>query len=126
MSTASIKVVRISDPQTSLPYSASNLAPPLALVIGDVSVPSLEPGYILVRVRAATVARDELTWPELYAYELRIPGYNFAGAIVKVYEDDSSQFQLEPSDEVFVMIHLYKGAAWAESTNVRILVDSAS
>jgi NADPH2:quinone reductase len=69
-------------------------------------------------VRAAAVTRDELAWPESYAHDSRIPGYDFAGVIVKVHEDDSSQFQA--GDEVFAMIDLHKGAAWAEYTTVSI------
>ncbi len=116
MPTAVMKAVRISSSQSFPPYSASNPAPPSALVVEDVTMPALEPGHVLVRVRAATVTRDELTWPESYAHESRIPGYDFAGVVAEVRQDDNSTF--EPGDEVFAMSDLHKGAAWAEYTTV--------
>jgi len=120
MSTASatMNAVRIHPaPQASSPYSAGNPAPPSALVLEHVSVPALEPGHVLVRVHAATVTRDELTWPESYTHESRIPGYDFAGVVAKVHGDDDSKFK--PGDQVFAMNDIHNGASWAEYTAVK-------
>ncbi len=117
-SAAGMNAVRIHPaPQGASPYSASNPAPPSALVLEHVGVPVLEPGHVLVRVHAATVTRDELTWPESYTHESRIPGYDFAGVVAKVHEDDDSRFK--PGDQVFAMNDIHNGASWAEFTVVK-------
>ncbi|RSL60836.1 hypothetical protein CEP53_005318 [Fusarium sp. AF-6] len=70
-----MRAVRIQSSEGKEPYSATNPAPSSALVLErDVPVPELKPGQVLVRVHATTVTRDELTWPESYHHELRIPG----------------------------------------------------
>lgn len=55
---------------------------PEALVLQDVDVPRPGPGEALVRVHAAAITRDELTWPvdRLPA----IPSYELAGVVADV------------------------------------------
>lgn len=112
-----MQAVRIHPSQTLTPFSPSNPAPSTALVLDqDVSRPELQPGRVLVRVCAATVTRDELTWPESYVKEFCIPGYDFSGIVDKVHEDDIARFK--PGDEVFALADL--GSTWAEYTTVSV------
>ncbi|KAH7250770.1 hypothetical protein FSOLCH5_000062 [Fusarium solani] len=106
-----MRAVRIQSSKGQEPYSASNPAPSSALVLErDVPVPDLKPGQVLVRVHATTVTRDELTWPESYHHELRIPGYDFSGVVEKVYEEG----RFKPGDEVYAMVSTKRGSTWAE------------
>ncbi|KAM0428526.1 hypothetical protein ACHAPT_006886 [Fusarium lateritium] len=103
--------VRIQSSQVQEPYSASNPAPPSALVLENhVPIPELKSGQVLVRVHATTVTRDELTWPESYHHELRIPGYDFSGVVERVCEEG----RFAPGDEVYAMVSTKRGSTWAE------------
>lgn len=99
----------------SKPYSATNPAPPSALGV-DQDVPIPEPtksGELLVRVKAASVIRDTLTWPEMYQKPYGIPGHDFAGTVESVFPgDETSPFK--PGDEVFGMVDANRGETWAE------------
>lgn len=113
-----MQAVRIHPSTSSTPFSPGNPAPPAALVLDhDVSIPSPEPGYILVRVHAATVTRDELTWPESYVRDFHIPGADFAGVVTAVHQSDATAFA--PGDEVFAF-DLHRGSTWAEYTTVAV------
>jgi NADPH:quinone reductase-like Zn-dependent oxidoreductase len=59
-----------------------------ALALDDVETPSPRPGEALVRVHAAAITRDELTWPvdRLPA----IPSYELAGVVTAVAPDVES------------------------------------
>lgn len=58
------------------------LGDPPVLALDTLPVPQLEPGEVLVRVRAAAITRDELTWPvdRLPA----IPSYELSGVVVAI------------------------------------------
>lgn len=103
-------------PPGSTPYSPTNPAPPSAIHLDkDVQIPKpSKPGELLVRVKASTVVRDMLTWPETYHHEYAIPGNDLSGVVVKAYSD--SKFR--PGDEVFGMADADRGATWAEFTIV--------
>ncbi|GLA86104.1 hypothetical protein AtubIFM56815_010355 [Aspergillus tubingensis] len=102
----------------STPYSPANPAPSTALRLDcDVPIPEPSaPGELLIRVRATTVIRDMLTWPEAYSHEYAILGNDVAGIVVKVF---SSAGQFKPGDEVFGMTNATRAATWAEYTIVK-------
>ncbi|CAG8025287.1 unnamed protein product [Penicillium salamii] len=97
------------------PYSPSNPAPASAFHLDrKVPVPKpSRPGELLIRLKATTVVRDILTWPEKYTHEYAIIGNDFSGIVAEVY-DENSDYKL--GDEVFGMTHVDRAAAWAELT----------
>lgn len=101
----------------SSPYSATNPAPSGAIHVDKglpIPVPT-RPGEVLVRVRATTVVRDALTWPETYLREFSIMGHDFSGTVVSVYgERPGKDAPLKPGDEVYGMAHADRGGTWAE------------
>lgn len=103
------------------PYSAENPAPPSALYLDtELDIPRLtHPGELLVRIRAATVTRDELTWPELYTSKHLIPGHDFAGSVVSVFtdeatEDGGAKHSFSIGDEIYGMTSAEGNPTWAE------------
>ncbi|KAM0552623.1 hypothetical protein ACHAPJ_007720 [Fusarium lateritium] len=105
-----MQAIRIQSSKTEV-YSASNPAPPSALVLDkDVPIPDIKAGQILVRVHATTVTRDELTWPESYHEEQRVPGYDFSGVVERV--EGPSKFK--PGEEVYAMVSTTRGSTWAD------------
>lgn len=105
-----MKAIRIHPADSNIPWSASNPAPPSALVLDDIQTPQPKPGQVLVRVHAATVTRDELTWPESYREEHHILGYDFSGVVESV----GGEADFKPGDEVFAMVNIHEGSTWAE------------
>ncbi|KAJ5674679.1 uncharacterized protein N7477_004613 [Penicillium maclennaniae] len=105
-------------PPETTPYSPSNPAPSTALQLDhDISIPvPSEPGELLIRVKATTVVRDMLSWPETYAHEYAIPGNDVAGIVTEVF---SSVSKFKPGDEVFGMANADRAATWAEYTIVK-------
>ncbi|KAJ5623849.1 hypothetical protein N7510_000158 [Penicillium lagena] len=105
-------------PPETTPYSPSNPAPSTALQL-DHNVPIPRPsqlGELLVRVKATTIIRDMLKWPETYAHEYSIPGNDLAGIVTEVFSPDS---KFKPGDKVFGMVHVDRAATWAEYTVVK-------
>ncbi|KAA8645131.1 hypothetical protein EYZ11_010980 [Aspergillus tanneri] len=102
----------------SLPYSPSNPAPSTALQLDrDVPIPSpSQPGELLVRVKATTIVRDMLTWPETYAHEYAVLGNDLAGTVTEVFSPDS---KFKRGDQVFGMAGVDRAATWAEYTVVK-------
>ena len=102
-------------PSSSNPYSPSNPAPPSALHL-DSNIPIPEPskpGDLLIRIKATSIIRDALTWPETYHSEYTIPGNDFAGTVEKIFAGDKgSKFKV--GDEVFGMTHADRPRTWAE------------
>lgn len=105
-------------PPESTPYSPSNPAPSTALQLDhDVPIPvPSAPGELLIRVKATTVIRDMLNWPETYAHEYTILGNDVAGIVTEVF---SSASKFKPGDEVFGMANADRAATWAEYTIVK-------
>ena len=105
-------------PPKSTPYSPSNPAPSTALQLDhDVPIPKAsQPGDLLVRIKATTIIRDMLTWPETYAHEYAIPGNDLAGIVTEVFSPDS---KCKPGDKVFGMADVDRAATWAEYTVVK-------
>ncbi|KAK9370366.1 hypothetical protein V1509DRAFT_343710 [Lipomyces kononenkoae] len=123
-----MKAVRIQENETasSNVYSAENPAPPSALVLdSNVPIPQItQADELLVRVRAATVTRDELTWPETYTGN-RILGHDFAGTVVTVSSASETSKtgvseRFNPGDEVYgISLSEGRGSTWAEYAVVR-------
>lgn len=100
-------------PASSSPYSPTNPAPSSALRL-DHNVPVPKPskrGELLVFVKATTVIRDMLTWPETYSHEFAILGNDLSGIVTEVFSEDC---RFKPGDEVFGMAHTERASAWAE------------
>lgn len=104
-------------PEASKPYSSSNPAPPSALHLDQhVPIPEpSEPGELLVRVKATSVIRDALTWPESYDSEYAILGNDVAGIVESVFPGPSGRdTPFKPGDEVFGMADTNRASTWAE------------
>ncbi|KAL3460927.1 hypothetical protein BJX64DRAFT_174240 [Aspergillus heterothallicus] len=94
------------------PYSPSNPAPPSALHVDTIPIPKpTAPGEILVKIKAATVVRDTLTWPETYGHEYITLGNDLSGTVVETLSPDS---RFKPGDEVFGMTAADRPGTWAE------------
>lgn len=114
-----MQVIRLHPaPPGTAPYSPSNPAPSTALHLDhDISVPvASAPGELIVRVKATTVVRDMLTWPETYVHEFTIIGNDVAGIVSEVF---SPMSKFKPGDEVFGMTDADRAATWAEYTIVK-------
>ncbi|KAJ5625687.1 hypothetical protein N7510_001996 [Penicillium lagena] len=118
-------------PSLSTRYSPANPAPSSALHLDrGVPIPKpSQPGDVLVRVKATTVIRDMLTWPETYHRTYHILGHDFAGVVADIFSgadddgDDSSTTtapNLKVGDEVFGMSHANRASAWAEYVLVTV------
>ncbi|KAJ6103481.1 secondary metabolism biosynthetic enzyme [Penicillium sp. IBT 16267x] len=105
-------------PSGSPPYTPSNPAPSTALILDhDVSIPMpSQPGDLLVRVKATTIIRDMLTWPETYAHEYAILGSDISGVVTEVFSPTS---KFKPGDTIFGMTDVNRAATWAEYTLVK-------
>jgi NADPH:quinone reductase-like Zn-dependent oxidoreductase len=79
------------------------------LVLEDVPVPPVQPGEVLVRVRAAAITRDELEWPvdRLPA----IPSYEVSGVVTEVSPDLSDW---RAGDEVYALTPFDRDGAACE------------
>lgn len=79
------------------------------LVVEDIEMPSPGEGEALVRVHAAAITRDELTWPgdRLPA----IPSYELSGVVAQVAEDVD---EVVVGDEVFALTPFDRDGAAAE------------
>ncbi|KAA8647340.1 hypothetical protein EYZ11_004085 [Aspergillus tanneri] len=106
-------------PRPSTPYSPTNPAPPSVLKLDhNLPIPLVsKPDEILIRVKASTIIRDTLTWPETYIHEYAIPGNDFSGVVVAVSDTSDSSFK--PGDELFGMAHVDRSSTWAEYVLVR-------
>lgn len=119
--------IRIKNgPDAAMPYSAANPAPASALYLdAKLDLPELtKPGELLVRMHAATVTRDELTWPETYKSVQITPGYDFAGTVTLNFASDEvvdpTKRTFNPGAEVYGMKSTEgKGCTWAEYAIVR-------
>jgi len=79
------------------------------LVVEELEVPAPQDGDALVRVHAAAITRDELTWPEdrLPA----IPSYELSGVVAQVASDVSD---VAVGDEVFALTPFDRDGVAAE------------
>ncbi|KAF7197977.1 putative zinc-binding oxidoreductase, mitochondrial [Pseudocercospora fuligena] len=104
--------VKAAAPGTTT-YSTSNPAPSSAIITVERHIPKPQKaGDVVVKVKATTVTRDGLTWPELYEGENPAQlGNDFSGIISAVYEGET-EFNI--GDEVYGMTSAHRGGAWAE------------
>ncbi|KAL4761372.1 NADP-dependent oxidoreductase [Aspergillus foveolatus] len=94
------------------PYSPSNPAPASALHLDTIPIPKPgASGELLVQVKASTIIRDTLTWPETYEREYITPGNDFSGIVAEVYNKES---KFHVGDEVFGMLATDRPGSWAE------------
>ncbi|RLL95991.1 hypothetical protein CFD26_105661 [Aspergillus turcosus] len=109
-----MQAIRVgSAPSSTAPYSSSNPAPSSALYLDqNVPIPKLsKKGELIVRVKATTVIRDMLTWPETYHQEHAILGNDLSGIVAEVFSEDC---KFRPGDEIFGMSNANRASAWAE------------
>ncbi|KAL6236700.1 hypothetical protein BDW75DRAFT_229348 [Aspergillus navahoensis] len=108
-----MKAVRLHpSPDGEPAYSPSNPAPASALHLDTVAAPKPSaPGELLVQVKASTIIRDTLTWPETYTREYTTPGNDLAGVVIEVYDKES---KVQVGDEVFGMLAADRPGSWAE------------
>ncbi|CAG8000587.1 unnamed protein product [Penicillium salamii] len=97
-------------PSLSTPYSPANPAPTSSLHIDTIPIPTPSTGQLLIQIKATTIIRDMLTWPETYAKPYAIPGHDFSGIVSAT--PPASKFQI--GDEVFGMAHADRGSTWAQ------------
>jgi NADPH:quinone reductase-like Zn-dependent oxidoreductase len=86
---------------------------PEGLSVEDIEVPRLQAGEALVRVHAAAITRDELTWPvdRLPA----IPSYELSGVVEEVAGDVR---EVAAGDEVFALTPFDRDGVAAEYSAV--------
>ncbi|KAL2796611.1 hypothetical protein BJX66DRAFT_299502 [Aspergillus keveii] len=109
-------------PAGSDPYSVSNPAPPSGLHLDTIEIPKPSaPGEVLVKIKASTIVRDALKWPETYAHEYLTMGNDLSGVVVEVYssEDRNSKPKFKVGNEVFGMTAADRPRAWAQYAVVR-------
>ncbi|KAJ0425042.1 hypothetical protein BJY00DRAFT_275752 [Aspergillus carlsbadensis] len=118
---AQMQAIRVHPaPAGQEPYTVSNPAPPSALHLDTIPIPKpTAPGEVLVRIKASTVIRDALTWPETYAHEYLTLGNDLSGVVVEVFPSGDSNPKFKVGDEVFGMTGADRPMAWAEYAVVR-------
>jgi len=79
------------------------------LVIEEIEVPAPQDGEALVRVHAAAITRDELTWPE--GRLPATPSYELSGVVAEVAEEVDD---IAPGDEVFALTPFDRDGVAAE------------
>jgi NADPH:quinone reductase-like Zn-dependent oxidoreductase len=112
-----MQAIRVHPSPSDPPYSPTNPAPSTALEIDKIPIPTPTPAHLLIRVKATTIIRDMLTWPEIYAHPYTIPGNDFSGIVADTPTNNDSIFNT--GDHVFGMAHANRGSTWAEYTLVK-------
>ncbi|KAJ5499881.1 Polyketide synthase enoylreductase [Penicillium expansum] len=99
-------------PPSKTPYSPTNPAPTTALHNDKIPIPTpTAPNQLLIHIKATTVIRDMLTWPETYYQTYTIPGHDFSGTVASV--SPGSTTTLQPGTAVFGMTSADHGSTWA-------------
>jgi NADPH:quinone reductase-like Zn-dependent oxidoreductase len=81
------------------------------LRIEQIPVPEPKPGEVLVRVCAAAITRDELTWPDVTARLPAIPSYELSGVVAALGHDVRD---IGVGDEVFALTPFNRDGVAAE------------
>jgi NADPH:quinone reductase-like Zn-dependent oxidoreductase len=81
------------------------------LRIEQIPVPEPKPGEVLVRVCAAGITRDELTWPDVTGRLPAIPSYELSGVVAAVAHDVRG---IAVGDEVFGLTPFNRDGVAAE------------
>lgn len=102
-----------------VPYSEENPPPASALYIqDDIPIPHVtRPDELLVEIKAVSVIRDNLAWPELFCYNPAQLGNDFAGRVVEVHPDEKV---FRVGDQVCGMVNASRGGTWAEYALVTV------
>jgi hypothetical protein len=87
------------------------------LRIDEIPVPEPKAGEVLVRVCAAAITRDELTWPEVTRRLPAIPSYELSGVVAAV-ADGVAGSDVAVGDDVFALTPFDRDGAAAEYTVV--------
>ena len=74
--------------------------------------PSPSGREILIKVHAAVVTTDEVSWVDVYKTPTRIPGHDISGIIAQLGPDYEGPLLV--GDEVFAMLHADRGQGQAE------------
>ncbi|KGO44263.1 Polyketide synthase, enoylreductase [Penicillium expansum] len=99
-------------PPSETRYSPTNPAPTTALHNDKIPIPTpTAPNQLLIHIKATTVIRDMLTWPETYYQTYTIPGHDFSGTVASV--SPGSTTTLQPGTAVFGMTSADHGSTWA-------------
>ncbi|KAF7526866.1 hypothetical protein PCG10_003420 [Penicillium crustosum] len=99
-------------PPSAAPYSPTNPAPTTALHNDQIPIPTpTAPNQLLIQIKATTIIRDMLTWPETYYQPYTIPGHDFSGIVASVPPDSTTT--LKPGTSVFGMTSADRGSTWA-------------
>ncbi|KAK6222249.1 hypothetical protein LQW54_000949 [Pestalotiopsis sp. IQ-011] len=85
---------------------------PKIICNNDVPKPVVQGSEILVRVHAAGITGDEITWPELYRTASRIPGHDISGTIASLGPDYDGRLKI--GQKVFALLHADRGQGQAE------------
>ncbi|CAI7598186.1 unnamed protein product [Penicillium glandicola] len=97
-------------PPTTTPYSPTNPAPTTSLHNDIIPIPTpTAPNQLLIQIKATTIIRDMLTWPETYHQPYTILGHDFSGTVVST----SATSTLKPGAAVFGMTSATRGSTWA-------------
>ncbi len=76
------------------------------------SPPTPSSSQILIKVAAAGITADELTWPELYETPNRVPGHDVSGTVHALGPSYAGPLQV--GDDVFAMLGADRGMGMAE------------
>ena len=97
-------------------WSSARPAPSTMMqLMDDIASPlALHAGDLVVKVKAASVVRDNLTWAELYTQKPAHLGNDFAGIVT-----ESLSEEFKPGDEVYGMVAADRGGTWSEYVLVR-------
>lgn len=107
-----MQAIRLHPAQAGPSYSPSNPAPSSALHLDTIPIPKpSKASDLLIKIKASTIIRDTLTWPETYSHDYTIPGNDLAGTVVEAFDKNS---KFKPGDEVFGMLAADRPGAWAE------------
>lgn len=111
--TETMRAIRIQhETHEGARYTAASPAPASAIQLVQIASPKpLQPGQLVIQMKATTVIRDSLSWPELYTDPPAHMGNDFAGIVTEVHP---SEREFKPGDEVYGMAHADRGSTWAE------------
>ncbi|KAK4234770.1 hypothetical protein C8A03DRAFT_18388 [Achaetomium macrosporum] len=108
-----MNAIQILGPKTNPTVSLNRSHP---LPTSDPNTPDSE---ILVRVHAAGITADELTWPEVYSASnpTRIPGFDISGVVAALPSTYTGP--LSVGDPVYAMLHPDRGKGQADYVYAR-------
>ncbi|KAI6781459.1 uncharacterized protein J7T54_001421 [Emericellopsis cladophorae] len=89
-----------------------DISSPRIVTNDDMPTPSPSGSEILIKVHAAGITGDAVTWPEIYATPSRIPGHEISGTVAALGPDYLGP--LAVNQEVFGMLSADRGQGQAE------------